>query len=77
MKKELFWKGHAIAEISTNEKGEMLYNPDIAKINMLGKQGLPTTLVIDNDSVTEYIKRRITLNAKNNSVTVTDGFSVK
>ena len=78
MKKQLLWKGHAIAEISTNEKGEMLlYNPDIAKINMLGKQGLPTTLVIDDNTMTEYIKRRITLNSKNNSVTVTDGFSVK
>lgn len=77
MKKQLLWKGHAIAQISTNEEGKMVYNPDIQKINMLGREGLPTALVIDNDSVTEYIKRRITLNAKNNSITVTDGFSVK
>lgn len=77
MKKQLLWKGNVIAQISTNEEGKMVYNPDIQKINMLGREGLPTALVIDNDSVTEYIKRRITLNAKNNSVTVTDGFSVK
>lgn len=77
MKKQLLWKGNAIAQISTNEEGKVVYNPDIQKINMLGREGLPTALVIDNDSVTEYIKRRITLNAKNNSVTVTDGFSVK
>ena len=77
MKKQLLWKGHAIAQISTNEEGNMVYNPDIQKINMLGREGLPTALVIDDNTMTEYIKRRITLNAKNNSVTVTDGFSVK
>ena len=77
MKKQLLWKGHAIAQISTNEEGNMVYNPDIQKINMLGREGLPTTLVIDDNTMTEYIKRRITLNEKNNSVTVTDGFSVK
>lgn len=77
MKKQLLWKGHAIAQISTNEEGIWVYNPDIQKINMLGREGLPTALVIDDNTMTEYIKRRITLNAKNNSVTVTDGFSVK
>ena len=77
MKKQLLRKGHAIAQISTNEEGNMVYNPDIQKINMLGREGLPTALVIDDNTMTEYIKRRITLNAKNNSVTVTDGFSVK
>ena len=77
MKKQLLWKGHAIAQISTKEEGNMVYNPDIQRINMLGREGLPTALVIDDNTMTEYIKRRITLNAKNNSVTVTDGFSVK
>ena len=77
MKKQLLWKGNVIAQISTNEEGKMVYNPDIQKINMLGREGLPTALVIDDNTMTEYIKRRITLNAKNNSVTVTDGFSVK
>lgn len=77
MKKQLLWKGHAIAQISTNEEGNMVYNPDIQKINMLRREGLPTALVIDDNTMTEYIKRRITLNQKNNSITVTDGFSVK
>ena len=35
MKKQLLWKGHAIAKISTNEEGNMVvYNPDIQKINI-------------------------------------------